>query len=339
VTDFENLAQLRGAIETTLGALIPRDRPCALVDFPNYTNVGDSAIWVGERAVLDDLEVDVGYTADRTSFRRRTLERRVGRGPILITGGGNFGDLWPAWQEFREEVVTAFPKNRIIQLPQSIHFAATESLDRARAALQGHPDFVVLVRDLASLKTAREDLCVEASLCPDMAFGLRTLSRPGPPETEILWLGRDDRERLHRPQAGQDIEIADWLEEPESALQSANVLLVRLVGRSSGGIERLATKALEATYDRLAQRRLGRGCSLVASARVVITDRLHAHILCVLLGIPHVLLDNSYGKVRSFYEAWTSECSFVRWAGSTDDALVQARALLAEAASETARAL
>jgi exopolysaccharide biosynthesis predicted pyruvyltransferase EpsI len=41
------------------------------------------------------------------------------------------------------------------------------------------------------------------------------------------------------------------------------------------------------------------------------------------------MLDNGYGKVRGFYEAWTSECSFVRWAGSTDDALVQARALLA----------
>jgi exopolysaccharide biosynthesis predicted pyruvyltransferase EpsI len=48
-----------------------------------------------------------------------------------------------------------------------------------------------------------------------------------------------------------------------------------------------------------------------------------------LLGIPHVLLDNSPGESRDFYEAWTSECSFVRWAGSTDDALVQARALLA----------
>ncbi|CAN5178453.1 hypothetical protein BH18ACT14_BH18ACT14_13590 [soil metagenome] len=113
-----------------------------------------------------------------------------------------------------------FPKNRIIQLPQSIHFAATENLERARAALQGHSDFVVLVRVLASLKTAREVLCVEASLCPDMAFGLRALRRPGPPERDILWLARDDLEGRHLPQTGQEIDIADWLEEPESALKS-----------------------------------------------------------------------------------------------------------------------
>ena len=35
------------------------------------------------------------------------------------------------------------------------------------------------------------------------------------------------------------------------------------------------------------------------------SDRLHAHILCLLMGIPHVLLDNTYGKVRSFHETWT----------------------------------
>ena len=180
----ENLAHLRGAIETTLGPLIPRDRPCALVDFPSYTNVGDSAIWVGERAVLDDLGVDVAYAADRISFRRRTLERRIGRGPILITGGGNFGDLWPAWQEFREELVTAFPRNRNRPAPPVDPFrGGRESRSAPAPRCRDIRTFVVLVRDVASLKTAREDLCVEASLCPDMAFGLPPMSRPGPPET------------------------------------------------------------------------------------------------------------------------------------------------------------
>ena len=339
MTGFENnLADLRGTIEKTLGAVIPRDRPCALVDFPNHTNVGDSAIWLGARTVLGTLGIDVAYTADRTSFRRRTLERRVGRGPILINGGGNFGDLWPGCQTFREELVSGFPKNPIIQLPQSIHFRATENLERVRAALRGHGDFVVLVRDVASLKTAQEDLQLEASLCPDMAFALRPAGRSERPERDILWLGREDIEGLHRPQAEWDVDIADWLEEPESALQSANHLLVRLVRRSPRGVDHLATKALEATYDRLAERRLRRGCALVASARVVITDRLHAHILCVLLGVPHVLLDNSYGKVSGVYEAWTSECSFARFADSADDALIRARALLGEAASDAARA-
>jgi pyruvyl transferase EpsO len=51
--------------------------------------------------------------------------------------------------------------------------------------------------------------------------------------------------------------------------------------------------------------RLGRGCATLAEGRVVITDRLHAHILCLLLGIPSVIIDNSYGKLRNFYDTWT----------------------------------
>lgn len=37
----------------------------------------------------------------------------------------------------------------------------------------------------------------------------------------------------------------------------------------------------------------------------IVTNRLHGHILCTLLNIPHVFLPNSYHKNRGFYQAWT----------------------------------
>jgi exopolysaccharide biosynthesis predicted pyruvyltransferase EpsI len=46
----------------------------------------------------------------------------------------------------------------------------------------------------------------------------------------------------------------------------------------------------------------------------VITDRLHGHILCALLGIPHVLVDDRYGKVGSFFSSWTSDLRTARFA-------------------------
>jgi len=67
-----------------------------------------------------------------------------------------------------------------------------------------------------------------------------------------------------------------------------------------------------------------RGCRVLSQGRLVITDRLHGHILSLLMGIPHVLLDNSYGKVRRFYEAWTKEFESVRWADVPAQALEQA---------------
>ena len=34
----------------------------ALLDFPRYRNVGDSAIWLGERRLLTEIRVETAYT-------------------------------------------------------------------------------------------------------------------------------------------------------------------------------------------------------------------------------------------------------------------------------------
>lgn len=47
--------------------------------------------------------------------------------------------------------------------------------------------------------------------------------------------------------------------------------------------------------------------------RLVITNRLHGHILCLLLKIPHVFLPNSYHKNELFYQTWTHQISFFRF--------------------------
>lgn len=62
----------------------------------------------------------------------------------------------------------------------------------------------------------------------------------------------------------------------------------------------------------------------------MITDRLHGHILCLLLGLPHVLLDNTYGKLKDFYDTWTKGCALAIWANSPGEALERARPLLHE---------
>jgi pyruvyl transferase EpsO len=47
--------------------------------------------------------------------------------------------------------------------------------------------------------------------------------------------------------------------------------------------------------------------------RLVITSRLHGHIFCVLLGIPHIFLPNSYHKNKAFYDTWTSGIPYSRF--------------------------
>lgn len=62
--------------------------------------------------------------------------------------------------------------------------------------------------------------------------------------------------------------------------------------------------------------------------RLIITNRLHGHILCVLLGIPHIFLANSYHKNESFYETWTHQAPFCRFVKDSTQVKITAQELL-----------
>ena len=318
---------LRARLAETLRPLIaPTDR-VALIDFPNYPNVGDSAIYLGELACLASLGVPFPrFICDLRTYDRAELAHRLGPGGlILLAGGGTFGDLWPAPQELREEIVRSFPQHRIIQLPQTIHFERPDALRRARSVVNGHRHITLLVRDAQSLEIARSEFTAASHLCPDAAFALGSLGRPRRATQHRLWLLRTDKESrggVTRP-VGEF--AVDWLEEPAMWRRRASYLLMGAVRRK--GIAPVARPLLMRLYASLARQRLTRGLELLASAQVVITDRLHGHILCVLMGMPHVMLDNSYGKLSSFHETWTAGVDNVRLARSPAEALSLAEQL------------
>src|SRR3546814_3331383 len=94
----------------------------------------------------------------------------------------------------------------------------------------------------------------------------------------------------------------DWLEEGagERSLMRARMKIDSLLPGTQ------QAKRLR-RYQMLAQWRLRRGISMLSQGRVIVTDRLHAHILSLLLDIPQVVLDNMYGKVSAFAAQWRSD--------------------------------
>ena len=145
------LAPLKRAIDVVLEPLIPEGSHCALLDYPNYSNVGDSAIWLGETSWIRKRAVHVSYQCDHATYSAERLAGSLGEGIILLSGGGNFGDFWYSHQAFREQVVRDFPNNKIIQLPQTIHFLDDWSVEEARRTINEHKDFTLLCRDRQSL--------------------------------------------------------------------------------------------------------------------------------------------------------------------------------------------
>ncbi len=321
--------------------------PVALLDFPDYANPGDSAIWLGALSCLSALGFDHPvFASDVRAFDERSLRRALPTGTILLTGGGNLGDLWPRQQEFRERILRAFPDHAVVQLPQSIHFESRTALATARRVFVAHPRYSLLVRDRPSLDIAGELGC-PAVLCPDLAFCLLPNKEPALQPSNraddapgTLWLMRTDHES-----SGSNAQHAaahvDWVDAEPSALDRLAALLRDHLARAATNgqapslASRAARRALSALYPALARRHVVRGCRLLRSTRIVVTDRLHGHILSLLLGVRHVLIGDRFGKLRGFVDTWTSSSSLMRWADSAEEAALLARDL----ASDSARRL
>lgn len=88
-------------------------------------------------------------------------------------------------------------------------------------------------------------------------------------------------------------------------------------------------------YDLHSRARLRYGLNMLGAGNIVITDRLHAHILCTLSGIPHVIISDRYGKVKQFYMTWMTSNSLVRSADGPKQAFVEADVLARSAAVGT----
>jgi len=327
-------SRMANRIETVLSTVLEPGRPVALVNFPNHQNPGDNAIWLGTLAVLQRIGVPVRYESNWSAFSEAAMRHAVGDGPLLLNGGGNFGDLYAGQHGLREHVLEHCKDRRIVQLPQSIWFRDDRNRDHVARLCVAHRRFTLMVRERQSYEIAQRWFDVPVLSCPDMAFGLRTLERAAPAPHDVLWLGRDDAERVARtPPPG--IPACDWLPVDMADGMPAGTRRILELNRRLNEFARhdpgrafRRWRALAWTFGPLANAWVARGAGIVSSAKVVITDRLHAHVFALLLGQPHVVLDNSFGKVRSTFDTWTHDSGLATWADTTADALRAATALL-----------
>jgi len=276
----------------------------ALVDFPDHANVGDSAIWLGELAMLREITGrDPCYVSAWHDFDLDAFRTACPAGILFLHGGGNLGDIWPHHQRFREDILAKVRDRPVVQLPQSIHFRTPSTVERFAALVAEHPDFVLYLRDTHSLDFARKHLVCPSHLAPDSAYAIGEQSRDAA-QCDVLMLMRTDDERQgYAIPSADTASVVDWLEDDADLPVGVDA------------------KAREAQ----AVARVDRGVRLLAQGRVLVTDRLHGHILADLLGIPHVVLDNDYGKIAAYLDAWPAPDAIVTRALTIEHAMVLAK--------------
>lgn len=298
----------------------------ALLDFPNHQNSGDSLIWLGEREYLAQVGARIEFACDILRYDRSFINRHAPGTTLLLHGGGNLGDRWTDYQEFRERVITDFPDRKIIQLSQSIEFSEGDRLDRAVDTFSGHPNFSLLLRDSVSMAKARR-LFPEVSIdfCPDLALGYGRRQPFGRPATEVVVVKRRDSEAvfsgaLYEGAFSETAEYWDW------GLSGWKQGAWRAVHVPGGVWRRIPASrpflkpGLVKIFDLQAKLNVGNAIGILSRGRVVVTDRLHSAVLAMLMSKPVVVLDNANGKISAIFKDYLGSIGSVRFAKDISEA-------------------
>ena len=301
--------------------LIGKFKYAMLFDVAAFENKGDPAISAGQVYLIRRLGIQIifycncnqcideklQYYAENMSKRYSTEEL-----VILFQGGGNlvgyvYNDI------LRGTLIPRFKGFKMVIFSQSVyvpdHIYGGKHFEYCRKLYCCNPDLTIVLRDKQSLQTALKywNNGTNIVLAPDMAFQIGPVRRFMSPSYDILWLKRIDGEAptyaSNTPMSTRNVTVcvADWW----------------------GWETNKGKTTMETAFTMT-----NNGFVFLQRGRVVITDRLHGHILSTLLNIPHIIIDNQYKKLSSYHNTWTRSLNNVLMTSDSSEALELALTLL-----------
>ena len=316
-SNHENILQLQDVIKKKITPLIIND--FMLLDIPNHRNIGDSLIWKGEIEYFKTLNYSCLRQFNRYTFKNSYIPSK--EIVILLHGGGNFGDIYPSSQNFKKKIVEDFPDNRIIIMPQTIFYEDEAEKFADFEIFRNHKDLYICVRDLKSFDLISELFPKDRILLtPDMAFFVELDQYLIKENTnKILFLNRTDAEKVDNKYVdvlkGLKYDMLDWptYNSDNSRLNVLSNYIEALDGKLSNIFKYipLVNNFIDDAYGFKNRNNMDNhimsGIKFINQYDKIYTTRLHGMILSVLLDKEIVILDNSYGKNRGFYDAWLTD--------------------------------
>lgn len=269
----------------------------------DFGNIGDHQIAISILTFLKKnfqgktvLEISASNYQKVKPFLQNTIR---GHELIVLTGGGNFGDIYPFAQNLRQDVIETWPHNPKIVFPQTIHFSGSlegkRCLQEAQNVYSEKNNIILTAREKVSYHMAREYFSCDSILIPDIVLS-QPLQKDCRRGAWTLLCMRQDAESQVDPSIIND--VIKILPTPIRKLDNQLDYSVSTTDR-------------ERTVDWILEN--------FQYARLVITDRLHGMVFAAITGTPCIVFRNYNHKVQGTYE-WISHLPYIRFATNLEDA-------------------
>lgn len=283
-----------------------RGKKVLLLGTPNHGNLGDHAIAFAIRKLLFDkndkirifeiVHYDFDYYSDYLS--RFINKHHLYHVAILINGGGSMGVEWFSFEKLIRDVITMFPKNRIVIFPQTIYYGSTEEgikeFETSKALYATHNDLHICAREKVSYSIMKDAYpFADILLAPDIALYLDFQNPKLKRDGILICLRSDVESRLSAEERQAIIEMAD------NSICTDTVLRLQIPQNKR---EFFINQKLDE----------------FKKARLVITDRLHGMIFCAITATPCIVLSNYNHKVKGVYE-WLRPYDYIQYLDDVQD--------------------
>jgi len=282
-----------------------KTKRCIYVDYPLHTNIGDLLINTGCEQFFRENEVNIWRRYSYYDFPKKVPDI-TDDDVFLLHGGGNLGDLYFDFQRLRESILEQYPRNRVIFLPQTVHFSsdsmAAASIDR----MNRHNNLHVFARDHRSLAYLQQFGLRSVSAMPDTAHALAGTLHPtvGVESKGTMRLLRLDVEASSVPER-LSVYQGDTYDWRSGVFNKAHMVTYYGVVKFVKGVAKYGPPVdLHALWYWERDLLIDAGIKTFSKYENVLTNRLHAMILGLLLRREVIAFDNSYGKLSTYHDSW-----------------------------------
>ena len=307
---YELRKTIKKKIRFSLYLLFPVGRKVLIPGTPEHQNIGDSAIVIAQKNFLERCGVPQKRIKE-ISFSEckqysKILQKLI-TAKVIIThlGGGNMGDQWLEEENLHRKLISDFPNNIQIIFPQTIYYTPTrqgqEEKKKSQKYYNGRNNLILISREQKSYKVMQSIYSdTPALLAPDIVlsttkdvFGVGIHQRK-----DILLCFRNDAEKMLTH--NEHIYIKSYLER--------NGYTFRVTDMYSGCTISKGNRTVCVKYK----------MEEFASAKLVITDRLHGMIFAAITGTPCIVFGNYNYKVKGTYD-WISYLPYICFLDTTNE--------------------